>query len=181
MKIVKACLAMACLAVALVAAGGGVSGAAQASPRTTASATLRPAVVSISLCRSFGQVDQLVVHRVDAFRHNGIHFSFPAVTVVTEVASVQDVAKVVCSLPRFPTASMSCPADLGITYRLSFTGTSETFPTVVVSATGCETVLGLGPTRWVGDSSSFWRRLGRAMGLASPTWATFRGSGGVLG
>ena len=128
-----------------------------------------------------GQVDRLVVRRVDVFPQNDIHFSFPAVTVVTEVASVTDVAKVVCSLPRMPTGVMNCPVDLGITYRLSFTAPSGAFPTVVVSATGCETVLGIGPVRWVADSPNFWRRLGKAMGLPSPTWVTFRGTGGALG
>jgi hypothetical protein len=180
MKIMKAWLTTACVTLALIAVGSG-AGAAQAAQRTTVSGTLQPAAVSTSLCRSIGQVDHLVVHRVDAFPQNDIHFSFPAVTIVTEVASVQDVAKVVCALPRIPIGVMSCPADLGITYRLSFTAGEGSFPTVVVSATGCESVLGIGPARWVADSPSFWRRLGRAMGLANPTWATFRGAGGALG
>jgi hypothetical protein len=72
---------------------------------------------------------------------------------------------------------MSCVIDLGIYYRLGFTAANATFPTVVVGATGCQTVRGIGPTRWVADSS-FWRRLGNAMGLKTPTYATFRGTGG---
>jgi hypothetical protein len=181
MKITKAWRVMACLIVGLIAAGSGGSGVAQAAQRTTTSGPRQVTAVPASLCRSIGQVDRLVVRRVDAFPQNDIHFSFPAVTVVTEVASVTDVAKVVCSLPRMPTGVMNCPVDLGITYRLSFTAPSGAFPTVVVSATGCETVLGIGPVRWVADSPNFWRRLGKAMGLPSPTWVTFRGTGGALG
>jgi len=181
MKITKAWRAVACLTVALIAAGSGVGGVAQAAQRTTTSGPQQVTALPVSLCRSIGQVDRLVVRRVDAFPQNDIHFSFPAVTVVTEVASVRDVAKVVCSLPRMPTGVMSCPADLGITYRLSFTAPSGAFPTVVVSSTGCEMVLGIGPARWVAESPNFWRRLGKAMGLSSVTWVTFRGTGGALG
>ena len=181
MKIIKAWRVMACLTVALIAAASGASGVAQGAPRTTTTGTQRPAAASTSLCRSIGQVDRLVVRRVDEFPQNGIHFSFPAVTVVTEVSSVQDVAKVVCALPRIPMGVMSCVIDLGIYYRLSFTTANGAFPTVVASATGCQTVRGIGPARWVAGSPNFWRRLGKAMGLASPTWATFRGTGGALG
>ena len=181
MKITRVRLATAGLAVALIAAGSGGSGVAQAAQRATTSGPQQATAVPVSLCRSIGQVDRLVVRRVAAFGRNDVHFSFPAVTVVTEVASVRDVAKVVCSLPRVPAGVMSCPADLGITYRLSFTAPSGASPTVVVSATGCETVLGIGPARWAADSPNFWRRLGKAMGLPNPTWVTFRGTGGALG
>jgi len=181
MKITKAWRVTACLTVAMIAVGTGGSAVAQAAQRSAASAPQGAAAVQQSLCKSIGRLDRLVVRRVDAFPQNNTHFSFPAVTVVEEVASVRDVAKVLCALPRIPNTMMSCPADLGITYRLSFTAPEETIPTVVVSATGCETVLGIGPSRWVGTSPNFWRRLGEDMGLASPTWATFRGTGGALG
>ena len=181
MNILKAWRTTACLSVALIAAGSGESGVAQATPGTMTSGTLRPAVASTSLCRSIGQVDRLVVRRVDELPQNRIHFSFPAVTVVREAASVQDVAKVVCALPRIPMGVMSCVVDLGIYYRLSFTAADREFPTVVVDATGCQTVLGIGPTRWVAGSPNFWRRLGKAMGLAAPAYETFKGTGGALG
>ncbi len=181
MKTIKAWRVAVCLTVALVAAAAGASGVAEGAQRTTTRGTAQSAAPPRSLCRSIGQVDHLVVRRVDKFPQNGIHFSFPAMTVVTEVAPVRDVAKVVCALARIPVGVMSCPIDLGIYYRLSFTAANETFPTVVVSATGCETVRGVGPARWVAGSTNFWRRLGRDMGLPSPTWATFRGTGGALG
>ena len=181
MTTIKAWRIVGCLTVALAAVAGGASGVAQAAPRTTASATPQSAASPPSLCRSIGHLDRLVVRRVDEFPQNGIHFSFPAVTVVSVLPSVQDVAKIACALPRIPIGVMSCVIDLGIYYRLSFTAGTETFPTVVVSATGCQTVRGIGPTRWVASSPNFWRRLGKAMGLTVPTYATFRGTGGTLG
>ena len=181
MKITKSWRTVTGLTLAAVAVASGAGGVAQAAQRTTASGSQRAGTIPASLCKAIGQVDHLVVRRVDAFPQNDIHFSFPVVTVVTEVTSVSDVAKVVCSLPRMPSGVMHCPADLGITYRLSFTAPGETFPTVVVSATGCETLRGIGPIRWAGNSPSFWRRLGEDMGLSNPTWTTFRGTGGAFG
>ena len=116
MKIIKTWRVGACLTVALVAAASGASGVAQGGSEDHGERDSVPAAVaSASLCRSIGQVDHLVVRRVDEFPQNDIHFSFPVVTVVTEVTSVSDVAKVVCSLPRMPSGVMYCPADLGIT------------------------------------------------------------------
>ncbi len=181
MKITKSWWVMTCLTLAAVAVASGASGVAHAAQRTTVSGPQQAGTVPASLCKSIGQADHLVVRRVDAFPQNGIHFSFQVVTVVTDVASVQDVAKVVCALPRIPVGVMSCVIDLGIYYRLSFTAPDETFPTVVVSATGCETVRGIGPIRWVGTSPNFWHQLGTAMGLPNPTWTTFRGTGGTAG
>ncbi len=71
-----------------------------------------------------------------------------------------------------------CPADLGITYHLTFSVAGRSFPTVIVDATGCQEVNGLGSTRWIARTPSFWRSLGKAMVLANPTYATFRGDGG---
>jgi len=175
MKITKSWLVMTCLTLTAVAASVGAGGGAQAAQRTTAGRPQPAGAVAASICKSIGQVDHLVV------RQNGIAFSFPAVTVVTDVRSVQDVAKVVCALPRIPVGVMSCVIDLGIYYRLNFTAPDGTFPTVVASATGCETVRGIGPMRWAGTSPSFWHRLGTAMGLPEATWATFRGTGGTAG
>ena len=177
MKITESWRVMTCLTLAAVAVASGAGGVAHAAQRITASGPQPAGTVPVSLCKSIGQVDHLVVRRADEFPPNGIRFSFPAVSVVTEVASVQDVAKVVCALPRIPIGFMSCAIDLGIRYRLGFTAPDETFPAVVVSATGCETVRGIGPIRWVGTSPEFWHRLGTAMGLPNPTWTTFRGTG----
>ena len=178
MRTIKAWRIAGCLTVALTVVAGGASGVAEGAPRTTPTGT---AASPPSLCRSIGQVDRLLVRRVDEFPQNGIRFSFPARTVLSNVPSVQDVAKVVCALPRIPIGVMSCVIDLGIYYRLSFTAGTQTFPTVVVSATGCQTVRGIGPTRWAAGSPNFWRRLGKAMGLAVPSYATFRGTAGTLG
>ena len=165
--------AVAALGLGLAVAAAGT---AQAAPRTVG-APLRPALVSPTLCSSFAQLDRLVVKRLDAFPQNHFHFSFPAVVTVSDPPLVQKAARAVCALPVMPRTSMNCPADLGITYRLTFYTAAQPFPRVVVSATGCESVTGLLFTRWVARTPAFWPELGKTMGLKNATWETFRGSG----
>ena len=52
------------------------------------------------------------------------------------------------------------------------------FPKVVVDATGCQTVTGLGEDSLdCSHPPSSGRDLGEVMGLQNPNWATFRGAG----
>lgn len=125
-----------------------------------------------SLCASIASLDRLVVRRGDAFARNHIAFSFSKVVVVKDEQSVRAVAKALCALPTFPKGAFSCPVDLGITYRLLFRSARDRFNVVVLNATGCEDVRGLGPVRSIGH---LWPVLGRAIGLARPTYQTFRG------
>ena len=62
-------------------------------------------------------------------------------------ARARAVAAAVCGLPAMPRVVMNCPADLGVSYRLSFAAGSRGFPVVTVSAGGCTGVAGAGPVR----------------------------------
>lgn len=163
-----------------LALAGAVAGVAQAAPRAATTSVERPTLVSPGLCNSYPQLDTLVVKRIDAFPQNHIRFSFPAVITVSDATLVQKAAKAVCALPVMPSTPMHCPADLGITYRLTFYTAAQPFPRVVVSATGCEAVTGLLLTRWAARTPGLWPKFGKSMGLKSATWDTFRGSGGAL-
>jgi hypothetical protein len=156
--------------LALAACGSAVS-RGDPGPSRPASAA-RP-----TLCGSVASLDRLVVDRSDAFPQNHMRFSFPAEVTVADATQVRAAARALCSLPNMPTGTISCPADLGIVYDLAFSASGRAFPTVEVDATGCQGVRGLGSERWVARSPGFWPTLGGAMGLASPSYATFRGSG----
>ena len=45
------------------------------------------------------------------------------------------------------------------------------------SVTGCQTVRGLGVTRWALAAPGFWHALAKAMGLSPPGYSVIRGSG----
>jgi len=138
----------------------------------------RPASAADStLCGLVPTLDRLVVRRSDAFPQNHMRFSFRAEVTVTDATKVRAAAQGLCSLPKVPSGTFHCPADFGIVYHLVFSAGAWALSPVEVDATGCEMVRGLGHVRWVARSPEFWPTLGRAMGLSSPSYATFRGRG----
>lgn len=157
-------------AVFVLAACGSASGGDPGRSRPASS-------VGSTLCGSVPTLDRLVVHRSDAFPQNHMRFSFPDEVTVADVTKVRAAAQALCSLPKMPTGAISCPADFGIVYHLVFFAGERALPPVEVDATGCQTVRGLAHVRWVARSPEFWPALGRAMGLASPSYSTFRGRG----
>jgi hypothetical protein len=120
-------------------------------------------------------VTRLVVSRVSALPQNHLHFAFPAGITVSSPAQARAVAEAVCGLPAVPRGPMSCPADWGLSYRLSFAAGTRSFPVVMAAAGGCGTVTGAGPARWTVRSPGFWTALAHAMGIS--TGAALRGTG----
>lgn len=106
-------------------------------------------------------------------------FAFPRKTSGTDPTLIRALALALCKLPVIPKEAMSCPDDLGIRYTLHFTNTGDIGGTstkdVVVAPTGCETVTGLGATRWVLTRLGFWSALGKSIGLQDATRSTFVG------
>jgi hypothetical protein len=139
-----------------------------ASPGSTATAG------SAALCAQPDAVTRLVVSRVSALPQNHLHFAFPAGTTVSSPARARAVAEAVCGLPTMPRVVMNCPADLGVSYRLSFAAGSASLPVVTASAGGCAGVAGAGPIRSADRSPGFWAVLAHAMGIS--TGAALRGT-----
>ena len=173
-RVVAGWLVLCGLSVALAAPAAAVGSAVPVGAR---GASARPGLVFPALCAQISTVDRLVVKRIKTIPQNQIHFSFPVTVTVQSPVAAQKAARIVCALPPMPNGVISCPDDLGITYRLTFYQQAVPYPRVVVDATGCETVSGLVRTRWVIRSPKFWPELGEIMGLKGATWATFRGSG----
>jgi hypothetical protein len=128
------------------------------------------------LCGDVGRVDRLMVERVNLIRQNHPHFTFPAKITVSDPAKARSVAQAACALPPTPSGSFSCPADMGIMYRLTFTAAGKKLPPVRAEATGCNEVRGIGQTRWTARSPGFWRTLGAAMGIGHPNNSPFGGT-----
>jgi hypothetical protein len=122
---------------------------------------------SAALCSKQAAVTRLVVSRVSALPQNHLHFAFPAGVTVSSPARARAMVKAVCGLPLMPHGPMSCPADLGLSYRLSFAAGSRSFPVVTVSTGGCGGVAGTGPVRWTARSPGFWTVLAHGMGVST--------------
>ena len=120
-------------------------------------------------------VTRLVVTRVVQLPQNHLHFAVPVGTTITDPATARGVAQAICELPAAPHGVMSCPADLGVTYRLSFAARRDVFPVVTVSAGGCGGVSGAGLARRA-TSATFWTDLARAMGVPHPSSSALEGT-----
>jgi hypothetical protein len=127
-----------------------------------------------ALCSAQASVTRLVVSRISALPQNHLHFVFPAGITVSGPARARAVAGAVCGLPAMPHGAMSCPADLGVSYRLSFAAGRTSLPVVTAGAGGCGVVTGAGPARWTARTPRFWTVLAHAMGVSQA--AALRGT-----
>jgi len=136
----------------------------------------RPAPASRALCRKMPGLTGLVVHRI-IYPRAHFRFAFPPTVVVTSHRRVHDVARALCALPK--QTEVNCANDFGVTYRLRFYPAWFRLTPVLITATGCGSVTGLGaPLRAV--TARFWRILGTAMGLARPGVSAASLLGGTL-
>jgi hypothetical protein len=157
-------------------AGGEASSPAAPSSAAASSGPLQgsvPVGAGPALCAGLAHLTGLTVTRAVTLP-NHPHFSFPATVTLSQPAQARAVASAACQLPELPRVVMTCPADLGVVYHLSFTAPGRTYPPLTAAATGCGKLAGLDTTRQA--IPGFWVSLGKAMGLASPDPQTFAGS-----
>ena len=166
----------------LLAAGAvlGVTGCGTVSGQTLTGHAGRPAstpaAAGAGLCAAASQVDSLTVIRNVAFPASNLRFRFPAQVTTDRPQQARAVARALCTLPRMPGGDMSCPADLGVSYRLVFSAAGRQFAAVTIRAGGCQQVSGAGPVRWLVRTPGFWTVLERATGAPGP--GAFLGCGG---
>jgi hypothetical protein len=146
-----------------------------ASPRSTGSSGNLAADGS-GLCGATAQVDSLTVQRTSALPGNHPRFAFPATEKVSNAPDTRSVAQSLCALQPASHTVIACPADFGITYKLTFAAGSHRFAPVTLDAAGCELVHGLGAARHITTSNVVWRRLGVAIGIPHPSQAAFAGT-----
>jgi hypothetical protein len=156
-----------------VAACGSVTAGSGSHPAAAASGGAASAAVP--LCANKAHLDRMVVSVNLSRGMSHLHEVLPIGVTVRDPARVQAVAAALCGLPATAHNTLRCPADFGGGYRLIFASAGQTFPPVVVRATGCRFVSGLGPVR--ATSGSFWTLLhkdlgGRPVGASVPNVST---------
>ncbi|WP_127495506.1 hypothetical protein [Paenibacillus glycanilyticus] len=82
------------------------------------------------------QPDNLSVERLDPLHQSDVHLS----KNIDDKKVVKKLYEKILSLPSFPQGTISCPADNGVQYELTFTLESKLVSKAVVSATGCQGV-----------------------------------------
>ena len=171
--------ALAAATVAAVVACGSGGSAASAGHTASPSSSVSSGNVAAGgsgLCGAATQVDSLTVQRTSALPGNHPRFAFPATEKVSNAPDAQSVAQSLCALQPASHTVIACPADFGITYKLTFAAGSHRFAPVTLDAAGCELVRGLGAARHITTSNVVWRRLGVAIGIPHPSQAAFAGT-----
>ena len=172
-----AALAAATVAAVVACGSGGSAPSAgrAASPGSSASSG-NVAAGGSGLCGAATRVDSLTVQRTNALPGNHPRFTFPATEQVNNAPEARSVAQSLCALQPVSRTQIACPADFGITYKLTFTAGTHRFAPVTLNAAGCELVHGLGAARRITTSNVVWRRLGVAIGIPHPSQAAFAGT-----
>ncbi len=168
-------VAAAVAGLALAACGTQQAATTSSATQPASPATTSPARAG-ALCSDVAAVTRLVVTRVTMLPQNHLHFAVPAGVTISDPAAARGVARAVCGLPVMPHGTvMSCPADLGVSYRLSFAAGRAAFPVVTITAGGCGGVSGAGPVRRA-TSVTFWTDLARALGVPHPSSSALQGT-----
>ena len=127
----------------------------------------RPA--QLVLCADPAAASRVVISRTAVIRQIQPGKNLPSAQVtIASGARARILATALCALPRMPKGAFNCPAQFFGHDALKFTAGGRQLPTVTVLPTGCQTVTGLGPVRWVAKNPGFWTVLDRAAAAAGP-------------
>lgn len=177
------------LMIGLAACGTTVAGTGTAAPGTAArgaashAPAARPSVSGVNpggvmigappakdtaLCRAVPGLTRMRFMR--SSRPPGLHVRevLPAGLTVTDRATVRQLATLLCALPTVPPGQMTCPNDMGASYRLFFTAGRRSFDEVTVELSGCRVVTGLGPPRSWSTSGALEQALRQRFGIHLP-------------
>ena len=159
---VMAVLVTGVAACASVTAGPG----SHAAPAASGS----PASAAAPLCANAAHLDRVVVTLHPGLPQSHLHQVMPRGITISDPARVRAIAAALCGLPAMTHTPVNCPMDTGGGYRLAFSAAGRTFPPVVIEATGCRSVSGLGPVRVT--SGPFWTTLHKELGTSGGGGAT---------
>ena len=153
--------------------------AAGAASQSAAAARATPA--HLVLCADPAAASRVVISRTMVTRQIQPLKSLPPAQVSVAAGNpARSLARALCALPRMPKGTFSCPALLFGHVTLTFTVAGRRLPAVTIQPTGCQSVTGLGPVRWVAKSPGFWAVLARAAGTTGPVRFPY-GPAGVTG
>ena|SRR5690349_13884630 len=160
--------------------GTAASGPASRAPAVGAAAQPSPSVnpggvmigtgpaKDTALCRAVPQLTRMTFMR--STRPPSLHVRevLPAGFTVRDRAAVRQLATLLCALPTVPPGQMTCPNDMGVSYRLYFVAGARGFNQVTVALTGCRMVTGLGPPRSWSTSTALQQALSQHFGIRFP-------------
>ena len=173
------------LMIGLAACGTNVAGAGTAASGTAShapavGAAARPAVnpggVMIgpgsaretALCQAVPKLTRMTFMLSTRPPSQHLREVLPAGFTIKDRATVRQLATLLCALPAVPPGQMTCPNDMGASYRMYFVAGGREFGVVTVEVSGCRVVTGLGPPRSWSTSTALGQALSQHFGIHSP-------------
>ena len=178
------------LMIGLAACGTTVAGAGTAAsggpasraPAVGAAATPQPSVSGVNpggvmvgappkhaaLCRAVPALTRMTFMLSAKPPSLHVREVLPAGFPIRNRATVRQLAALLCGLPAVPPGEMTCPNDMGGSYRMFFFAGGRAFGEVTVELTGCRVVTGLGPPRSWSTSTALEQALSQHFGIRFP-------------
>jgi hypothetical protein len=127
-----------------------------------------PPAKDTALCRALPKLTRMTFLR--STRPPSLHVRevLPAGFTIKDRATVRQLATLLCGLPAVPPGQMTCPNDMGASYRLFFVAGTRSFDEVTVELSGCRVVTGLGPPRSWSTSTALEQALSQHFGIHFP-------------
>jgi hypothetical protein len=121
-----------------------------------------------ALCRAVPKLTRMTF--MLSTRPPGQHLRevLPAGFTIKDRATVRQLATLLCALPAVPPGQMTCPNDMGASYRMFFVAGGRGFGVVTVEVSGCRVVTGLGPPRSWSTSTALEQALSQHFGIHFP-------------
>jgi hypothetical protein len=169
------------LMIGLAACGSTVAGtgtAASHAPPSGAAArpSVNPGGVMIgagsakdaALCRAVPNLTRMTFMLSTRPPSQHLREVLPAGFTIKDRATVRQVATLLCALPAVPPGQMTCPNDMGASYRMYFVAGGRGFGVVTVEVSGCRVVTGLGAPRSWSTSTALEQALSQHFGIHFP-------------
>jgi hypothetical protein len=157
-------------------AGAGTAASGPASHAPAARPSVNPGGVMVgalpakdtALCRAVPTLTRMTFLRSTRPPSQHLREVLPAGFTIKDRATVRQLATLLCALPAVPPGQMTCPNDMGASYRLFFVAGTRSFDEVTVELSGCRVVTGLGPPRSWSTSTALEQALSQHFGIHFP-------------
>ena len=164
-------------------AGAGTASSGAASHAPAVRATAHPSVSGVNpggvmigpgsakdtaLCRAVPKLTRMTLVLSTRPPSQHLREVLPAGFTIKDRATVRQLATLLCALPAVPPGHLTCPNNMGASYRMYFVAGGRGFGVVTVELSGCRVVTGLGPPRSWSTSTALEQTLSQHFGIHFP-------------
>jgi hypothetical protein len=171
-------IGLAACGTTVAATGAAASGTGSHAPAVgvTAQPSVNPGGVMIgagsakdtALCRAVPNLTRMTFMLSTRPPSQHVREVLPAGFTIKDRATVRQLATLLCALPALPPGHLTCPNNMGASYRMYFVAGGRGFGVITVEVSGCRVVTGLGPPRSWSTSTALGQALSQHFGIHFP-------------